>query len=199
MNPPLREKPRVTPEAYLAFEMTSEIRHEYFDGEIFAMAGGSLNHNRISRNIVRSLGNRLAGSPCEPFAGDMRVKVRENGKYTYPDIVIVCGKIELEKIDGVETLLNPIVIMEILSDATEAYDRGRKFQHYRMIPSLREYVLVSQSHCQVERFVRGDGDIWRILDPCANMDRAVRIESADCELKLADVYDRVAFEENGEF
>lgn len=197
MNSHPLEKPRMTPEAYLEFEKTSEIRHEYFRGELFAMTGGSLNHNRISRNIVRSLGNQLAGSPCEPFAGDMRVKVQENEKYTYPDIVVVCGEIELEKIKEVETLLNPVAIMEILSSATEAYDRGKKFEHYRMIPSLREYFLFSQDECQVERFVRGGDGIWQILGPVKGMDQVVPIASANCELKLADVYDRVEFETGG--
>jgi Uma2 family endonuclease len=197
MNAQPLEKSKMTPEAYLEFENTSEIRHEFFRGELFAMTGGSLNHNRISRNIVRSLGNQLAGSPCEPFAGDMRVKVQENEKYTYPDIVIVCGEIELEKIKGVETLLNPVVIMEILSTATEAYDRGRKFEHYRMIPSLREYFLFSQNECQVERFLRGDDGIWQILDPVKGMDQIVPIASASCDLKLADVYELVEFETGG--
>lgn len=192
-----REKARMTPEAYLEFEKTSEIRHEFFRGELFAMTGGSLNHNRISRNIVRSLGNQLAGSPCEPFAGDMRVKVQENEKYTYPDIVVVCGEIELEKIKGVETLLNPVAIMEILSTATEAYDRGKKFEHYRMIPSLREYFLFSQEECQVERFVRGGDGIWQILGPIKGMDQVVPIASANCGLTLAEVYDRVEFETGG--
>ena len=198
MNAHPLEKPRMTPEAYLEFEKTSETKHEFFRGELFAMTGGSLNHNRISRNIVRSLGNQLAGSPCEPFAGDMRVKVQENEKYTYPDMVVVCGPIELEKIKGVETLLNPVAIMEILSTATEAYDRGRKFEHYRMIPSLREYFLFSQEECQVERFVRRDGDVWQILNPCKGMELVVPVESANCELKLADVYYQVEFEGNGQ-
>ena len=198
MNAHPLEKPRMTPEAYLEFEKTSETKHEFFRGELFAMTGGSLNHNRISRNIVRSLGNQLAGSLCEPFAGDMRVKVQENGKYTYPDMVVVCGPIELEKIKGVETLLNPVVIMEILSTATEAYDRGKKFEHYRMIPSLREYLLFSQDECQVERFVRREGGVWQILKPCKGMDQVVPVEAANCELKLADVYYQVEFEGNGQ-
>ena len=184
----------MTPEEYLEFERVSEIRHEFFNGEAFAMTGGSLNHNRISRNIVGKLGNQLEGSSCESFVGDLRVKIQEKEKYTYPDIVVVCGNIEMERIKGVETLLNPTVIIEVLSDSTEAYDRGEKFQHYRLLPSLREYILVSQNHCQVERFVRGDGGIWQILNPCADMERSVSIESIGFELPLSDIYYRVEFE-----
>jgi Uma2 family endonuclease len=123
----------------------------------------------------------------------MRVKIQGNEKYTYPDITVVCGNIELEKIKGVETLLNPIVIMEILSESTEAYDRGTKFRHYRLIPSLQEYILVSQDHCLVELYRRGDNDIWQILSPCTDMNKSVSIASVDCELLLSDIYYRVEF------
>ena len=193
MNAQLQKKPRITQEEYLELERTSEIKHEYFNGEIFAMTGGSLNHNRISRNIDRKLGNQLEGSPCENFVGDMRVKIQGHEKYTYPDITVVCGNIELEKIKGVETLLNPIVIIEILSESTEAYDRGTKFRHYRLIPSLQEYILVSQDHCLVELYRRGENDIWQILSPCTDMNKSVSIASADCELLLSDIYYRVEF------
>nr|WP_320015515.1 Uma2 family endonuclease [uncultured Desulfobacter sp.] len=193
MNAQTQKTPRITQEEYLELERTSEIKHEYFNGQIFAMTGGSLNHNRISRNIDRKLGNQLEGSPCENFVGDMRVKIQGNEKYTYPDITVVCGNIELEKIKGVETLLNPIVIMEILSESTEAYDRGTKFRHYRLIPSLQEYILVSQDHCLVELYRRGDNDIWQILSPCTDMNKSVSIASADCELLLSDIYYRVEF------
>lgn len=125
MNAQPQKKPRMTAEKYLEFDNNSDIKYEYFDGDIFAMTGGSLNHNQISINIASQLKNTLRGSPCRPLASDMRVKVNEIDKYTYPDIVVVCGNIELEKVKGVETLLNPVVIIEILSDSTEAYDRGK--------------------------------------------------------------------------
>jgi len=197
MNAQPQKKPRMTAKEYLEFEKNSEIRHEYFDGELFAMTGGSLNHNRISRNIEGELSARLKGSPCENFSGDMRVKVDKLGKYTYPDIVVTCGDIELEKIKGMETLLNPLVIIEILSDSTEAYDRGAKFRHYRLIPSLQEYLLVSQNHCLVEKYVRADGGVWQILNPCTEMEQTVKIESIECELRLSDIYYRVEFEKKG--
>ncbi|WP_287126868.1 Uma2 family endonuclease, partial [Desulfobacter sp.] len=123
----LKEKKWLSSEEYLAFEKNSEIKHEFFDGQMFAMTGASLNHNRISRNIERELGVLLKGSSCENLSSDMRVKIQAKEQYTYPDIVIVCDDILLEEINGVETLLNPVVIIEILSDSTEAYDRGKKF------------------------------------------------------------------------
>jgi Uma2 family endonuclease len=188
-----KEKNRMTPDEYLEFERNSEIRHEYFEGEIFAMTGGSLNHNQISANIVRELGNQLKNSPCRAFASDMRVKVNEIEKYIYPDIVVVCGDIELEKIMGVETLLNPVVIMEILSTSTEAYDRGKKFTHYRLIPTLQEYFLVSQDYCQVEKYIRSDDGGWKYFS-YEDMEQFFKIESIEFELPLSEIYYRVVFE-----
>ena len=191
MNQPLQEKKWMSPEEYLAFEKKSEIKHEFFDGEMFAMTGASLNHNRISRNIERELGVLLKGSSCENLSGDMRVKIQAKEQYMYPDIVIACDDILLEKINGVETLLNPIVIIEILSDSTEAYDRGKKFSSYRLISSLQEYILVSQTHCQVEKFIRGD-DSWRYFS-YEDMNQSITIDSVDAELLLSDIYYRVEF------
>jgi len=190
MNAQPQEKSRMTQEEYLEFERYSEIKHEYFDGEIFAMVGASLNHNRINTNFTRELGVQLKGSLCDPFSSDMRVKVQKNDKYTYPDIVIVCGDIELERIGGMETLLNPTAIIEILSDSTEAYDRGAKFQHYRLVPSLQEYILVSQHTCLVERYVRSEDGSWRYI-AYDNMEQTMTIESVRCELLLSDIYYRV--------
>ncbi|SLM27960.1 conserved hypothetical protein [Desulfamplus magnetovallimortis] len=190
-----QKTPLINQQEYLELEKNSEIKHEYFEGEIFAMTGASLNHNRISRNIERELGIELKGSSCENFSGEMRVKVNELEKYTYPDIAVVCGDIELEKINGLDTLLNPVVIMEILSDSTEAYDRGIKFNHYRLIPSFKEYILVSQNTCNVEQFVRGDGGIWQILTPYTDMGQHFIIESIGCELSLSDIYYRVGFDD----
>jgi len=114
-------------------------------------------------------------------------------KYTYPDVVVVCGDLELED-KKFDTLLNPLVIIEILSNSTELYDRGEKFAHYRLIPSLQEYILVSQYHCKVEKFIRGDDGIWRILDPYTNIDTKIKLESIDCRLLLSEIYHRVEFE-----
>ncbi|MBF0235632.1 MAG: Uma2 family endonuclease [Desulfamplus sp.] len=190
MNAQALKKSTMTPEEYLDFEKTSEDRHEYFNGEIFAMVGASLNHNRISRNIARRIENQLEGSSCESFSNDLRVKIQQIDKYTYPDVVIVCGNIELEKSGGMETLLNPVVIIEILSDSTELYDRGTKFHHYRLIPSLQEYILVSQHSCLVEKYVKSDEEQW-IYTSYEQMDKIMAIESVKCELILSDIYYRV--------
>ncbi len=186
-----QKKEIITPEGYLAFERNSELKHEYFDGEIFAMVGASLNHNRISRNIDRELGNQLKENSCENFVGDMRVKVEEINKYTYPDIVVACGKIELEG-KGLDTLLNPVVIIEILSDSTEAYDRGLKFEHYQLIGSLQEYILVSQHSCNVVRYLSNQNDSWNYRK-YSNMKQVLELESIKCELPLSEIYHRVEF------
>lgn len=189
MNQP-QQKPKMSPEEYLEFERASKIKHEYFDGEIFAMTGAGVNHNRISSNINYSLRNQLNDRPCDVFLNDMRVKVQKIDKYVYPDVVVVCGDLELED-QEFDTLLNPIVIIEILSNSTEIYDRGKKFAHYRLIPSLQEYILVSQYHCQVEQFVRGDDGVWRLFEPYTEMEERFKIEAVDCELSLSDIYFRV--------
>jgi len=190
MNPQPQGKTRMTPEEYLELERVSEIKHEYFAGEIFAMVGASLNHNQISGNIFGELRNKLKQSACRPFVNDLRVKVQEIDKYTYPDIVVVCGDIELEKESGMETLLNPVVIIEVLSDSTEAYDRGTKFHHYQLINSLQEYILVSQHSCLVEKFTRCNGGEWIYLS-YDNMEKTITIEAVKCELMLSDIYYRV--------
>ena len=192
MNARPEEKKRLTPEEYLEYERTSEIRHEYFDGEIFAMTGASLNHNRIQHNLSRLLGNRLLESSCDVLLSDQRLKIEKVGKYTYPDIAVVCGEVELEEKAGLDTLLNPVVVVEILSDSTEAYDRGEKFRHYRLLPSLREYILVSQYFCGIEKYLRRDGGIW-LYSSYESMDQTLKIETIDCELLLSDIYYRVEF------
>ncbi len=193
MNQP-QQKRKMSPEEYLAFERASEFKYEYFNGEIFAMTGAGVNHNRIASNIHYALRNQLNGRPCDVFLNDMRVKVQEIDKYTYPDVVVSCGDLELEDREF-DTLLNPIVIIEILSNSTEIYDRGKKFAHYRLIPSLQEYVLVSQYHCQVEQFVRGDDGVWRLFEPYTEINESFKIEAVDCKLPLSDIYFRVEFGE----
>ena len=169
-------KRQFTPQEYLSLERKSPTRNEYFRGEIFAMAGTSREHSLIAVNLTRRIGNQLEDRPCEVYASDMRVLVDATGLYTYPDVVVVCG--EPEFLDReVDTLLNPTVIFEVLSESTEAYDRGVKFGHYRRIPSLREYVLVSQDRMLVERYTR-QGNDWLLSEltgggsgPAAGFDR----------------------------
>lgn len=197
MNAQPLEKQKMTVEAYLEIEREEKTKSEYFEGELFAMTGASLNHNRINHNVSGELRNRLKLAPCEALSSDMRVKIEKIEKYTYPDIVIACKEIHMERRQGVETLLNPIVIIEILSDATEAYDRGLKFYHYRLIPSLQEYILISQNHCLVERFLRQSDGTWG-LSSYEGMDAVLYIASVDCEVPLSEIYSRVVIDGDGQ-
>jgi len=149
-------KPVITPDEYLRLERKSEIRSEYFRGEIFAMTGASRFHNLICANVLSQIHRQFEGRACEVYQSDMRVKVSSTGLYTYPDIVATCNLPQFED-EAVDTLLNPQTIIEVLSDSTEAYDRGTKFGHYRNIESLQDYVLISQNMCRIERFSRRDG------------------------------------------
>ena len=182
-----------TPQEYLAFERSSPTRHEYYRGEILAMAGTSYKHSLIVTNIVHHAAGQFEDRPCEVHAGNLRVLVDETGLYTYPDVVIVCG--EPKFLDReFDTLLNPTVIFEVLSESTEAYDRGVKFGHYRRIPSLREYVLVAQDRMLVERYTR-QGDDW-VLTEFNLPGQSLRLESIDCTIPLERIYSKVKFQEN---
>jgi len=187
----LQKKNEITSEEYLALERESEIKSEYFDGEIFAMAGASREHNKISTNIVRVLGNQLLEKPCSIFASDMKVKMKEIKKFTYPDIVVVCGNEEYDD-EYSDILINPIVIIEILSDSTEAYDRGDKFSHYQYISTFSEYILVSQYFRKVEKFLRQKDDTW-IYSKYEKPEDIFNIESIKCDLPVHDVYREVNF------
>ena len=185
----LKEENKISPEEYLVSERKSEIRNEYFDGEIFAMAGASREHNQIASNIVRILGNQLLEKPCSVFSSDMKVKIKEIGKYTYPDIVVVCEKEEFEN-ENKDVLLNPVVIIEILSDSTEAYDRGDKFAHYQRLNSFVEYILISQYFWRLEKFTRQDNGTW-IYSKYETDGNVVKIEAVNCELPVSEIYRKV--------
>jgi len=160
---------KLTPAEYLAAERKAAFRSEYLNGEMFAMAGASYPHTRINDNLIIALGARLKGGPCFPLSRDMRVKVSRTGLYTYPDALVVCGQPEFE--DGQrDTLLNPQVVIEVLSESTESYDRGAKFRHYQQVPSLREYVLIAQDEPVCERFVRQPDETW-VLTTVTGLDR----------------------------
>lgn len=183
----------LSPEEYLAVERRAAFKSEYYDGEIFAMAGGSRAHNLIAMNVGGELRQRLKTSGCEVFGADMRVKVPAGTLYTYPDVAVVCPPVQLEDEHG-DTLLNPVVIFEVLSDSTESYDRGREFEHYRKLDALREYVLVSQDEPHVDHFTRAGDGSW-VLRDAAGLDALLRLESLDCELPLREVYAKVEFPE----
>jgi Uma2 family endonuclease len=143
----------LTAAEYLTYERASPVRHEFLDGKLYAMAGASLAHNLIAGNTLASLHGQLRGKPGTIYPSDMRLKIVRTGLYTYPDISIVCGEPQLEDQHG-DTLLNPIVLIEVLSPSTETYDRGKKFQHYRTLSSLREYLLIAQDSYRVEHYIR---------------------------------------------
>src|SRR5262249_54874860 len=145
MPPLMSVQPRrwYTPEEYLALEEDADFKSEYFGGEIFAMAGASEEHNTITANVVAEVRQQFRGTPCRVYTSDMRVKGEATGLYTYPDVVAACGERRFER-RGTDSLLNPTVIFEVLSPTTESYDRGRKFENYRQIESLREYILIAQ-------------------------------------------------------
>ena len=183
-------KTLLTEEEYLAIERRAGFRSEFHRGEMFAMAGASRRHNRIVTNLVTSLDNQLRERPCNVYSNDMRVKIPDTGLFTYPDLVVTCGE-ETFADDEQDTLLNPLVIFEILSDSTEAYDRGKKFEHYQSIGSLATYVLVAQDARRVEQYVRQeDGRAW-IYTETHGANAAVEIEVIACGLKLEDVYAKV--------
>jgi Uma2 family endonuclease len=179
----------ITAEEYLAIERNAEFKSEYFQGEIFAMAGVQKPHNLIANNIIRVLGTKLLERDCNVYSSDMRVKIKKIGKYTYPDVAVTCGK-EIFEDDYVDTLLNPIVIFEILSHSTEARDRGENYQHYKFIESLVEYILIAQDRVRVEQYVRQSDRTW-MYSQYQNLEEVVKLESIDCELSLKDVYVKV--------
>lgn len=180
---------KLTPAEYLANERVAEFKSEYLAGETFAMAGASRAHNRIATNLVRILDNQLIDGPCNVYASDMKVSVAQVDKYTYPDIVIACEKEAFED-EHTDVLLNPIVIMEILSESTEAYDRGKKFLHYQMIESLSEYLLISQDVRRVEKFVRQEDGTW-IYSEAHELGDVITIDSAKCEMPMVEIYRKV--------
>ena len=177
-----------TPEEYLALERSAPFKSEYHDGEIFAMSGVSREHNRIALNFASRLNSQFTDGPCEAFIADMRVRVTRTDLYTYPDVVAVCGEARFED-DEVDTLLNPILVVEVLSPSTEGYDRGKKFGHYRRIDSLREYVLISQDRACVEQYTLQE-DRW-VLKESNRRDDVLRLTSVGSEISLRDLYARV--------
>jgi len=182
---------KVSEAEYLEMERLSDVKHEYLAGEIFAHAGASAAHNTISSNIIAELRNQLRNKSCWIFGSDMKVKIEKANKYSYPDVSVVCGERTFLD-DRKDVLLNPQLIIEILSDSTEAYDRGKKFKQYRMLDSLKDYVLVSQSEMKIEVFFKDERGKW-ILSETDDQNQSIFLESIACSLSIADVYEK-AFE-----
>lgn len=181
----------ITADEYLHRERKADYRSEYFRGEMLAMAGASANHNLIVLNTGASLREQLKKKPCRVYPSDLKLRVEATGLYTYPDLSVVCGEPQLES-NGGEVLLNPVVLVEVLSDSTEAYDRGKKFEHYRTIPSLMHYVLVAQDRHSVDCFSRGPDESWSLAS-CQGLEGEIKLAAIDSSLLLAEVYDKVVF------
>jgi Uma2 family endonuclease len=178
---------RYTWNEYLAFERASNAKNEFLSGEIYAMAGGTPQHAKLAARILRDLGQQLRGKPCEPYTSDLRVRVAATGLATYPDVTVICGPIQPDPQDQ-NTALNATLLVEVLSNSTEEYDRGQKFEHYKQMPSLREYVLVSHREKLIEVF-RRSGDDWSRTE--ARSGSTVKLESIVSELAVDAVYEGV--------
>ncbi len=183
---------RMTPAEYLAFERSSPTRHEYYSGEIWAMAGASLEHDAIFGAIFYALYGQLRGRPCQVFFGDMKVRPPVVETFMYPNISVVCGTPEFAD-DERDVLLNPTVIVEVLSPSTQDYDRNEKFDAYETMESLQEYILVAQDRLRVEHYLR-HGKKW-LLTVAHSRDVTLELPTINCTLALADVYEKVRFEE----
>ena len=178
----------LTPEQYLEIERKAEYKSEYFQGETFVMAGGSPSHNQLGPNLIGELRPQTRGR-CRLYSSDMRIRVPATGLYTYADVIAVCGKPQLED-DHRDVLLNPVLIVEVLSPSTESYDRGRKFEHYRSIETLQQYLLLSQDRVHMELFTRQPSGPWMLTD-ATGPDQTVELTSIGCRISLADVYEDV--------
>ena len=190
----LPKKKYILEEEYLEFERAAFKKHEYFDGEIFDMAGTSEEHANICSNINASLHFQLKKHPCKSYQSDLRVYIPATGLYTYPDVIVVCGKPQLLDDAYLDTLLNPIVIVEVLSPSTADYDKGAKFENYRTIESLKEYVLVWQDKKRVARYTKQDDESW-VLRDFIGEEAEIELISIECNLTIDDIYDKVDFNE----
>lgn len=185
-------KPNLTPEEYLAIERATEFKSEYIDGYIVAMVGASEPHNLIVTNSVRELSSQLKGRDCTVYSNDMRIDLRERKLFAYPDVVVVCGEPDLVADDFQDNLRNPVVIIEVLSQSTERYDRGLKFFKYRRIESLEEYVLIAQDRMLIEHYVRQPSGDW-LMSEAFGLDAVIQLSSIGCDLRLSEIYHKVKF------
>src|SRR5947209_20455661 len=178
--------PRMTPEQYLAMERAAEFKSEYFEGQVYAMAGGTIPHAHLIANVTIALGQGLRGGPCIVLSSDAKLRVSHEGLYTYPDLMVVCGEAKYAD-NQKDTLLNPTLIVEVLSKSTEANDRGFKFAQYRKLESLHEYVLVAQKEPRVETFQRQPKGQW-VLTEYKGLEAEAQFENIGCRISLANLY-----------
>ena len=182
---------RLTESEYLTVERAAPFKSEFFDGEMFAMAGGSPMHSLIAANLIRELGLKLKGGPCKAFTSDLRLKVEATGLFTYPDVSVVCGPLQFAAGTD-DTVINPTLLIEVLSDSTEAYDRGEKFQHYRQMTSLKEYLLLSQRLARIEQYGRRPNAEWA-LRVAEGKDAKLALPALEITLDLNEVFAGVEF------
>jgi Uma2 family endonuclease len=182
----------VTPDEYLAAERLSESRSEYLDGVVCPMTGANVNHLRIVTNLTRELSNQLLARPCDVFSNDLKVRLPDSRKFFYPDVTVVCGELQFHD-KRRDVILNPQLIIEVLSKSTEAFDRGAKFQAYQTLDSLKEYVLVAQDKPFVEQFVRQADGKWTYTS-VAGLEGSLSLPSVECTLSLSAVYSKVDFD-----
>lgn len=179
----------ISPEEYLALERQAQTKSEYWNGEVYAMAGASARHTLITANAITSLSIHLRDRQCTVHTGDLRIKVSPTGMYAYPDVVVVCGTPRFDDKQR-DTVLNPTVLVEVLSKSTESYDRGTKFEHYRTLESLADYVLISQDRALVEHRMRQEAERW-LMSYYMGLQTIVPLASIGCELPLAEIYHKV--------
>jgi Uma2 family endonuclease len=187
-------QPRVylTVAEYLARERVGDTKHEFFAGQVYALAGGSEQHNLIAGNVLASLHAQVRKRSCTVYPSDMRLKIPRTNLYTYADVSVVCGQAQFEDAQR-DILLNPSVIIEVLSPSTENYDRGKKFQNYRTLDSAREYLLIAQDTHHIEHYIRQPDNQW-LLSEADTLDATIELPTISCTLALADVYEKVTFE-----
>jgi Uma2 family endonuclease len=188
------EKHRYTIAEYLHLEEKATERHEFHEGEILAMSGGTYRHSRINMDFGIALGIRLKGHPCHPLDSNMRVRIPGRLRYLYPDISVVCGQPEFDSDDPKQTtIINPRVVVEVLSESTESYDRGAKFDLYRQIPSLQQYILVSQNQPMIETFLRQSDGAW-LFNPWAGLETTLQLRALEIAIPLKEIYAGIEFE-----
>ncbi|HLC16170.1 MAG TPA: Uma2 family endonuclease [Thermodesulfovibrionia bacterium] len=183
------QKTYLTPHEYLTIERKAERKSEFFNGEMFLMAGASPRHVLIVTNVVYELRQQLKKRPCTVYSANLRLKVSSTGLYTYPDVIVVCGKPQFDD-EQEDTLLNPTLIVEVLSESTAYYDRGKTFERYRTIQTLREYILIAQDKHHVEQYVFQPENLW-IMSKTNGPDASVHLSSIGCNLAMDEVYDKV--------
>ena len=184
---------KFTEEEYLATERGADFRSEYHDGEIFAMAGATYPHNRVKDNLARHIGNQLAGTPCFPLTSDMKVKVTKTRRYLYPDILVICGQPLFPNAETTDVILNPIMVVEVLSPSTELYDRKTKLKHYTKIETLKEVVLLSQYEPLVERYVLHASGDWVWIET-SGLESELIFDAIAVRVPLRQIYEGVDLE-----